>query len=206
MASVVTFAQLPDEVPEFLGYLEKTGDIWARAQNDDPLQPKYAPSPASAFLAHFGAQIATRHVISIYLGFREEVLNPALYSHETIEGGKRVPFVQNGTAVSNAYSIVGGTKKQRIVVDLMGSPLLSCSIGQLLNETNLAHSNICFYPGHFIGQKWVPNPPEFIKWGKKILGWIRRRATEQVPIDRANYSIRATARVAEACRSGLVVS
>ena len=43
----------------------------------------------------------------------------------------------------------------------------------------------------------------FMKWGKKILNWMRRQTPESVPVYRCNYEMRATIGVAEACRKGM---
>ena len=50
MASVHTFGQLPEEEPLFLDYLASTGDIWARAVEDDAREPRFEPGPVAEFL------------------------------------------------------------------------------------------------------------------------------------------------------------
>jgi hypothetical protein len=205
MPSVVTFAQLPDEEATFLAYLEKTGDVWARAVNDDPHSPRYEPSPVADFLNRFAAEIAGYHEVAVYLGMREDVKQPAIISHETTEGGTLVPFTQFGKIVEGVHTIVGGTKVIRESIDPMGSPLVRYDRGEFRNDSELAASNLCFYPGTYYDQKWKPHAPEFMKWGKKVLDWMRRHTPESVPVFRCNYKIRATVGVAAACTNGLKV-
>jgi hypothetical protein len=78
MPTVVTFAQLPHEEAAFIAYLQKTGDIWARAVNDDPRKPKYEPLPVAEFLARFADQIVAYDVVAVYLAFREDIGKPAI--------------------------------------------------------------------------------------------------------------------------------
>src|SRR6185295_9218106 len=113
MPSVVTFAQLPDEEAAFIAYLQKTGDIWARAVNDDPRQRKYEPLPVAEFLERFADRIVTYDVVAVYLAFREDIGKPAICSREVTEGGMLEPFVQFGKTVEGAHTIVGGTKVKR---------------------------------------------------------------------------------------------
>lgn len=205
MPSVVSFGQLPDEESDFLAYLQRTGDVWARAVNDDPYNPKYAPLPVAEFLNRFADQIVAYHVVAVYLAFREDITRPAVSSHEITEGGTLVPFVQFGKTVDGVHTIVGGTKVMRDSIDPMGSSFVRYDRGQFRTEEELAISNLCFYPGSYEGQEWKPNPPAFMKWGKKVLDWMRRHTPESVPVYRCNYEVRATVRVAAACKKGLKV-
>src|SRR5579871_4240776 len=113
MASVVRFGQLPDEEAAFLAYLQKTGDVWARAVSDDPHHPKYEPLPVAEFLHRFADQIVAYSTVAVYLAFRDDIGKPAIFTHEVTEGGTLVPFVQFGKVVPGAHSIVGGTKVLR---------------------------------------------------------------------------------------------
>jgi hypothetical protein len=206
MPSVVGFAQLPDEEPAFLAYLQKTGDVWARAINDDPHNPKYAPLPVAEFLDRFADQIVAYNVVAVYLAFREDITRPRVLSHEITEGGSLAPFVQFGKVVEGVHTIVGGTKVMRESIHPMGSPFVMYRRGQFRREDELAISNLCFYPGAYEGQIWKPNPPAFMKWGKKVLDWMRRRTPESIPVYGCNYETRATVGVAAACKQGLKVS
>jgi hypothetical protein len=205
MPSVVSFVQLPDEEAVFIAYLQKTGDVWARAVNDDPRSPIYEPLPVAEFLDRFAIQIVAYDVVAVYLAFREDIGMPAISSHEVIEGGTLVPFVQSGKVVEGVHTIVGGTKVKRDWIDPMGSPFVRYDRGQFRTKDELAHSNLCFYPGTYEGEKWKPNPSAFMKWGKKVLDWMRRHTPESVPVYRCNYKTRATGGAAAACKEGLKV-
>ena len=203
MASVVTFGQFPEEEPGFLAFVQKTGEIWARATKDDPLSPKYEPGPVAEFLRRYACEIVEYATVSIYLGLREDVLSPEINVHEVIEGGTQVPFIQNGSGVEGVFSIVGGSKVNRSFINSMGSRLLRYDRGEFRSHDELALSNLCFYPGTYKGRSWVAHPASFMKWGKKILDWARRHTPEMVPVHQCNYEMRATTKVADACKRGL---
>jgi hypothetical protein len=205
MPSVVTFAQLPEEEAAFLAYLRKTGDVWARAVNDDPHHPKHEPLPVAEFLDRFADSIVAFHVVHVYLAFRDDIKRPAVSVHEITEGGTLVPFVQSGKVVEGVHTIVGGTKVIRASIDPMGSPFVRYDRGQFRTADELTSSNLCFYPGTHEAQKWKPNPAAFMKWGKKVLDWMRRHTPESVPVHRCRYKIRATIGAAAACKRGLKV-
>ena len=121
MASVVTFGQLPEEEPSFLAFVQRTGEIWARAVKDDPVSPKYEPGPVAEFLRRYACEIVEHASVAIYLGLPEDVLTPEISVHEVIEGGTQVPFIQNGSVVDGVTSIVGGRKVNRKFVDSDGA-------------------------------------------------------------------------------------
>ena len=200
MASVVSFAQLPDEEPAFLAYLEETGDIWARAVNDDPYNPKYEPMPVSEFLNRFSHQIGAYDCVDVFLATRDDIMKPSTCFNEMIEGGTVVWGPTTGVG-----TIVGGQKVVRESIDPFGSPFVRYLRGQFRSSNELAGSALCFYSGRFEGTEWRPNSPEFMKWGKRILAWMRRHTPELVPVYEANYEMRATAAVAAAVRRGLKV-
>ena len=203
MASVVTFGQLPAEEAAFLEYLSKTGDIWARAVRDDPLAPKYEPLPVTDFLERYAVQIVAYCSVDIYLGFRDDIFVPALSVQEVLKGGTEVPFTQDGKVVEGVHTIVGGTKVERTFVDSRSSRFIRYDRGEFRTEDELASSNLCFHPGTFKGQRWVAHPESFMRWGKKVLDWMRRHTPESVPVYKCNYEMRATTAVAEACKKGL---
>ena len=184
MPSVVTFAQLPEESAEFIAYLQTTGDVWARAVNDDPRRPQYEPLPIAEFLDRFADAITAYDVAAVYLAFREDIGNPAILSHELMENGVKV---------------------QRDTIDPMGSPFVRYDRGGFRSENELAESNLCFYPGTYKDATWSPNPPGFMKWGKKVLDWMRRHTPSSVPVHRRRDKLRATVGVEAACKAGLKV-
>jgi hypothetical protein len=206
MASVVTFAQLPEEEPAFLAYVQKSGDVWARALRDDPHNPEHQPLPVVDFLQRYAALIVEYQAVSVYLGLRADVLQPVLGSFEVIEGGTPAPFVQSGRVVPGVHTIEGGTAVRRPCIDFMASSLVRYDRGEFGGESELRQSNLCYYSGCFQGQQYVQKPPGFLKWARKVLDWVRRHTPERVPVHGCNYASRATKRVAEACRGGLKVS
>jgi hypothetical protein len=205
MPSVVTFAQLPEEEPAFIAYLRKTGDVWARAVDDDPRNPQHEPLPVSDFLERFADQIVKNHEVAVYVGFRDDIFRPAIGSHEVTEGGSLVPFVQFGKVLEGVHTIVGGTKVIREFVDPMASLYVHYDRGQYRTEEELATSNLCYYSGSYRGQEWVHKPHAFLMWAKKVLGWMRRHTPESVPVHTCNYETRATIGVAKACKYDLKV-
>jgi hypothetical protein len=199
----VTFGQLPEEEAEFLAYVRKTGDIWARAVRDDAVSPKYKPKPVSEFLQDHAAEIRAYSSVDVYLGLHDDVLNPAITIQEIIEGGTKVPVVENGNIVEGHYTIVGGTKVKREFIDPGGSRLLRYKRGEFRSVDELAASNLGVRPGASKGGTWIAHSTSFLKWGKKILDWMRRHTPESVPVYQCNYEMRATIGVAEACKKGL---
>lgn len=206
MASVISFGRLPDEEPEFLAYLEKTGEVWARAVDGEVEPPRFKPLPVAEFLTRFGKEIQAYSAVDVFLGFREDVLLPEVCLQDVIEGGKHIPFVQDGVVVPGAHTIVGGTKVKRAFINPQASRLVRYRRGEFRSADELASSNLSFYPGAYQKGTWVAHPASFMKWGKKILDWMRRRTPESVPVHLCNYEMRATPRVAEACKMGLKVS
>jgi hypothetical protein len=201
----VTFAQLPEEEPAFLAFVQKSGDVWARAVRDNAESPKFEPLPLGEFLARFAADIRAYSSVDVYLGLRDDVLYPELWFQEVTEGGTQVPFIQNGSVVPGVHTIVGGTKVNRKFIDPRGSKLVRYKRGEFRSVDELAASNLGFQPGTFKGETWIAHPASFMKWGKKILDWMRRHTPESVPVYQCNYEMRATVRVADACKKGLKV-
>jgi hypothetical protein len=194
----VTFGQLPDEEPAFLAYLQKSGDVWARAVADSPVSPKHEPLPVAEFLARFASEILEYHVVDTYLGFREDVLHPVLTEIEVVEGGTSVPRVESGNVVPGVSTIVGGTKVRRPFIDYRASHLMRYKRGMFLSDDELEQSNLGYQTG-----SPVRKLATFLTWAKNVLGWMRRHTPESVPVFRCNYEIQATKGVAEACRRGL---
>jgi hypothetical protein len=175
-ASVVTFAQLPEEEGALLAYLTKTGDVWARAVADDPTSPTYAPASVGDFMGAHSDKLANNGTVNVYLGFRPDVLRPIA---SEVEGRK--------------------------AVDIFASCLIGYTRGEYYAGGELAQSNLFFYRGSFRENEFVEKSDSFLRWAAKVLGWARRHAPEKVPVHRCNYETRATARVAEAAAAGLKV-
>jgi hypothetical protein len=107
-ASVITFAQLPDEEATFLAYLVKTGDVWARAVIGDPF---FEPAPVDEFIATHSNKLTQNATMDLYLGFKSEVLAPARLKERSIDiyGARLVGYQRGGffpsgeLAQSNLY-------------------------------------------------------------------------------------------------------
>ena len=203
MASVITFYQLPEEVPSFLTYVQKNGDVWALAVRDKPEDPRFEPLPVVDFLRRFADALVEYHTIALYLGQREDVLKPRLSTYRDSVGGTLKPFIQNGREVPGAQTIVGGRKVKRRCVDIMASSLIRYDQGQYRRNGELADSNLCYYAGSFGGNKWVKKPASFLKWAKNTLDWMRKHTPEEVPVERRPSKRRAILGVAAAHREGL---
>jgi hypothetical protein len=198
--SVVTFAHMPEEGAEFLAYLGKTGDIWARTSGDDPVTPKFEPLPLQEFVARFGDDDAMQTRVDLLIGFREDILHPVIYYCNRIEGGTEVPIIrEDGTEDPCVRKIVGGVTVQRPVVDRYEGPVVGYTWGRLDAKGILRQSNVYYVYRH------VHRRVDFVKWSKKVLAFARKRTPEKVPLLTMNYSTRATMQVAEACQRGLTV-
>jgi hypothetical protein len=94
-ASVVTFAQLPDEEPAFLAFLAKTGDVWARAVADDAA---YDPAPVAEFIHAHAERLTSNGTMDVYLGFRPDVLDPARREDGTVDifGARLIDYRRGG--------------------------------------------------------------------------------------------------------------
>ena len=199
----VTFGRLPDEEAAFLAFLRKTGDVWARAVDDDPVSPRYEPLPVAEFLEAHAGRIVSHFSVAVYLGFREDIFTPAISVQVVIEGGTEVPFLQSGKIVKAVHTIVGGKEVHRKYIDPNASPYIRYNRGEFRSKVELSASNLGYGPGAFRGETWVSKTQDFLKWGKRVLAWMRRSTPEMVRVYRSNYKMRATLAVAEACRKGL---
>jgi hypothetical protein len=203
MGPVVTFYQLPEEEPAFLAYLQKSGDIWARAVDDRVKSPRFKPAPVAEFLDRFADKIIAYHDVAMYLGHRPAVLQPVLTTYEETVGGKLEPVIQHGRIMPGVHKIVGGPKVKRPCIDYFASLLVRYDRGMYRKPDELAESNLHFYPGSFRGPVWVDKPADFRKWAKNVLEWMRRRTPAMVPVQDRTFPARATTGVASACRKGL---
>src|SRR5262249_5635124 len=159
--SVVTFAQLPEEEVTFLAYLTKTGDIWARAVNDEPMAPRHEPAPVAEFMKSHAAKLSRNGVVDVYLGLRPDVLRPSVSETE-----------------------------ERARVDIFSSCLIGYRGGEYYPSGELAQSNLFYYRGFFQGDEFVVKPEAFLRWASRVLGWAKRQTPKRVPVHRCNYVTR----------------
>lgn len=198
----ITFARLPDEEPEWLDYLTKTGEVWARAVRDHVHNPAHEPLPVDEFVKRFADQVMQYGVVDLYLGRRENILQPKLRSHEVTEGGTLIPVYQDGRLVEGVQQIVGGTKVTRDYIVQDTSCFVRYKSGRYRDDGVVAISNLGYHTtGHENGLSVVPD--EFVKWAKRLRDWIRRRTPASVPVYGANYETRATIKAAAASQSGV---
>jgi hypothetical protein len=73
--SVLTFARFPDEESDFLHYLAKSGEVWARTMKD---RPTCKPAPAAEFVPAHAAELTGNAKVNVYLGLRADVLAPVM--------------------------------------------------------------------------------------------------------------------------------
>jgi hypothetical protein len=155
--------------------------------------------------AHAGA-IVMYSCVRVYLGSERDVTCPVVREVERIEGGEQVPFVQGGKVLPGVTQIVGGTKVQVPRINAREANLLDYAQGEYRDPLHLATSHVYFDTGYFDEQgRSVRKPYEFLRWARKVVNWLRRRATESVRVDGCNYDVRATPRAEAACRKGLKV-
>lgn len=181
--SGVNLAMLPEEETEFFAYLETTGDILACWMGDNPRDFQYEPQPPAPFLKKYLKKIVWYDQVRVYLGHEKDVLKPRIESRPQTIDGKRVLIPH---------------------INFYATPVLWYSRGVLSREKVLDRTNVHMYTSYFKGNTLVRKSPEFIAWGRKVLAWLRRRATDEVPIYRCNYSLQATAKAADAARQGRI--
>jgi hypothetical protein len=171
---VVTFYQLPAEACEFAGYLQTTGDVYARAVLDD-FTPLLEPAPFAEFWDMHAGRLCRNGVVNVFVGLRDDVLNPV------------------------AYHCDDG----RVTVDSNASRLIHYTQGQYCDEATLAQSNLHVATSFVHDREFCKHPPNFIAWGKRVLAWMRRRASQRVPVLGANYWLRATLQAKQAHAAGM---
>jgi len=184
MAAGVNIAMLPEEHAEFWEYVATTGDIWACALADNPLERQYEPAPAAEFVKRFAKRIERYDAVGVYLGAPQAVLKPAIYYAE---------------------ETVGGTKVRRPHLNHPASQLLRYDYGIINRDNVMDRTTTSFYSTYLKGSTFMRHPDEFLKWGRKVTAWLRRRIAGKVPVHRANYEIPATALAIEAVKKGLKV-
>lgn len=183
--SGINLAMLPEEDDEFLAYLASTGDIWACWLGDDPLAWEFEPASAADFLRRHSRSITEYNSLRLLLGQREDVQKPK--SRLRVES-------------------IGGEEVRRHEIDYEASPLLWFSRGTIDRKKVMDRTNLCYHTSYLKKNDIVKKPPEFIAWGRKVTAWLRRRATDSVPILNCNYSIKATPLAAAAAKKGLKVT
>lgn len=202
--SGVNIAMLPEEHEAFWSYLATSGEILACALGDDPTNRQYAPAPPAEFVRRFAERIQRYDSVGIFLGSRESVFNPRIVYFDETVGGEEV-LLSEPDAIPRISKKVGGTKVRRPHLDHAGSQLIRYAFGVINNDNVMERTTASFYSTHLVGNNFKRHPDDFLKWGKKVLAWLRRRIAGKVPVYRCNYEIPASALVIEAAKKGLKV-
>jgi len=77
--------------------------------------------------------------------------------------------------------------------------------GLVNSEGILNRTSVYYYPSYFEGGTRVKKSHAWIKWARNVVGWLKRRATEKVPVYRCNDFVPATRLVRDAVATGLRV-
>ncbi len=175
MPSVVTFARMPEEEGAFVRYLSKSGDVWARAACGVTAGIIAEGLPVAEFFALLGANPPEETNTRVALGFKGDVLSS-------------LPLVSDSPNP-----------------DIVSSCLLQYSRGLYHAGGELAQCNVHYYSGFYRGEAYITKPDEFLRWGKRVLSWVRRRSPKKVRVHRCNYDTRATNKVYDQTLDGLLV-
>jgi hypothetical protein len=206
MAAVsgVNLAMLPEEHAAFWEFLASTGDIWACALGDHPRERQHEPAPAGEFVRRFAKKIRHYDCVEVYLGHRAAVLKPRVcYVTETV-GGREVLLSKPGM-YPRVSKIVGGKRVRRPHLDFPASELIRYSYGVVNRHQVMNRTTASYYPSYLSGEVFERKPDEFLKWARKVIGWLRRRISAEVPVYRCHDTVPATALAAEAVGKGLKV-
>lgn len=158
MAHVFTFWRFPDEERRFIDYLTKSGDILAAVDKrvSDPTSKELEPRP-------IGQLIEEEDPRNVLIGPRE--------------------FMD--MAQIDAFERFGEVKYGRYYAYV---PLITYSRGVFRGENRLGDTNLAFVSKRTTADlndlTEVPQPPEFVAWGKRVLGWARRDAPREVEYKR----------------------
>jgi hypothetical protein len=206
MAAVsgVNLAMLPEEHAEFWEYLATTGDIWACALGDHPRERQYEPAPAGEFVGRFASKIRQHDCVEVYLGHRAAVLKPRVCHVTETMGGREILLSKPGT-YPRVSKIVGGKRVRRQHLDFPVSELIRYSYGVVNRHKVMSRTTASYYSSCLRGAVFERKPGEFLKWARKVMGWLRRRINAEVPVYRRNDTVPATALAAEAVGKGLKV-
>jgi hypothetical protein len=182
--SGANLAMLPADESAFFDWLSTTGEIWATYYVDASGVCQYEPLPVRQFRRRYAKQITAHDEVHLLLGHREDVLNPRIH-HVTV------------TSVM--------PHEQRYEIDVEFSQLIQYRHGLVNSEGILQRTSVYYYTSYFDGSTWVKKSHEWIRWARKVVGWLKRRATERVPVYRCNDAVPATPLVRDAVATGLKV-
>ncbi len=185
MPAVVTFWQLPGDEKDFLRYLKKTGNVLGIPDLAQKSLEALTPQPL---------EDCFETPDDFYLGLDEFARSAPIKEFE-YQGEEE------------------GRKGERLfALDYM-SPCLIHYTRPRIRNGKLGQSNLYAYWEHpaeldtcFVS--WMPRlylkkkDPNFVKWAKKVLNWVRRRTPEKIEYN--GYPYRATKRAKEAMLAGKI--
>jgi hypothetical protein len=103
-------------------------------------------------------------------------------------------------------TIVGGTKVRQPRLNHPASQLVRYNYGIINSDNVMERTTTSFYSTYLDGNTFKRHPDEFVKWGRKVTAWLRRRIAGKVAVHRANYEIPASALAIAAVKKGLKVT
>ncbi len=174
MPVVVTFWQLPEEENTLLEYLERTGGIVGLPDHWVKSSDDLTPLAIRLFIQ--------KHDPDQFLFGLEQHLRDVSIERSKYEG---------------VWGYKGPGAMQACLVTYTRPKLYE---GRKLALSNLAAYWTCLDEGNSMV---IDKDREFVKWGKRVMAWVRKATPEQVECN--GYPYRATRQVKEAVESGEIV-
>jgi len=169
MAVTLTFWRLPEEEPAFIDYLSSSGDVVAIPW--EKVSDRSLLSPRSL------SEVIAQDPDAILIGLRHSIQDPPPIN--TFRDGAEVSY---SVPARDLPMLIYHRGKWRDVNKLGGS--------------NLSGEWTAISPGT---GKTVDHPEEFVKWGKKVMQWVRK----QTPLWHTYKTYRITPSVDEAIKRGV---
>src|SRR5438128_869348 len=163
MRAVVTYWQLPEDEHDFLDFLSSTGEVVAMPDHWVKTKEELEPKPVRSF-------IREQDPAQLLFGLRHHATQAIIK-----------PEQKNG--------------ERWFSVSDMKSCLIGYARGRLRDKNMLGQSNLHAYWDYVDDSTMTLQikDPEFIKWGKAVLAWIRKVTAERIECHGHQY--RATERV-----------
>jgi hypothetical protein len=171
MPSVVTYWQLPEDEEEFLDFLVKIGAVMAIPTGPwRRTRAELCPRPVARYIEQDDPS-------SLYFGLQQHI------GEEDIEARE-----QDG----EMFFTISDTK----------SCVIGYDRGRLRKGNKLGQSNIYAYWKYPSADatEMLDKNPDFVKWARRVLGWVRRFTPETAEVH--GFPYRATKRVKAALLKG----
>ena len=172
MRAVLSYWQLPEDERSFLDFLQSTGDILAFPARGAKVKEELLPQPLVPYIDQDNPS-------QLYFGLER---NAQQVIPELVEQGEARFFS----------------------VPSMKACLIGYRRGYFRDGNKLAQSSLSAYWDYPNEEatELLNKDPEFIKWAKRVLNWVRRAAPKQVAF--RGGLCRATNRVRDAVQRGEV--